>query len=149
MLCKGITKKGEKCKRKTYSNHGFCHMHFSQYVRFIDAKPDECIVCCEEINMNEPLECGHWVHLECVKKSIKPQCPICCYDLSKYLTQEELQNIRNNAEDVVNDWEDDDLERWEDEVEFIINIPINVPFDQKVCDQCLIDQILRCIFQYE
>ena len=39
---------------------------------------ENCILCLEKMNASEnPLECGHKLHLECVKKHFKPECPIC------------------------------------------------------------------------
>lgn len=38
-------------------------------------KEDRCPVCFEDID--EFLDCGHWVHEECVAKSFRAECPIC------------------------------------------------------------------------
>jgi hypothetical protein len=39
---------------------------------------ENCILCLEDIDASEnPLECGHKLHIECVKKHFKPECPIC------------------------------------------------------------------------
>ena len=41
-------------------------------------KPDVCIVCVESVKkMKTPLDCGHWIHLECVVASGKQECPLC------------------------------------------------------------------------
>lgn len=42
-------------------------------------KPKTCIICTESLNnVDTPLRaCGHWLHLSCVKKHFKPECPIC------------------------------------------------------------------------
>lgn len=41
-------------------------------------KPSDCIICTESLNnVDAPLPCGHWLHLSCVKKHFKPECPIC------------------------------------------------------------------------
>jgi hypothetical protein len=44
---------------------------------FKSEKPDECCLCFEKMTEDKPLECGHWLHLECVKKHFKPECPVC------------------------------------------------------------------------
>jgi hypothetical protein len=47
--------------------------------------PDECIVCTEPFsNADFPFECGHWVHIDCIYKSLKSVCPICrgCIELT-------------------------------------------------------------------
>ena len=41
-------------------------------------RPTDCIICCETLSINEPaLSCGHYLHLTCVKKHFKPECPLC------------------------------------------------------------------------
>src|SRR3989344_8183068 len=107
MLCKGITKNGMSCARKTKNKSGFCHFHVAQIIplKFIDEQPDDCIVCLEKLTMDAPLECGHWIHLDCIKKSIRPECPICRFNMSHHFSSEELQNIKYNAEDVIDEWE--------------------------------------------
>jgi hypothetical protein len=40
-------------------------------------KPEECPVCLENINDDEYLSCGHYVHKCCVIKSKKTCCPMC------------------------------------------------------------------------
>jgi len=45
---------------------------------FKQDKPEDCPICCESMDsQKEALECGHWVHTECIVKSAKAQCPIC------------------------------------------------------------------------
>ncbi len=39
-------------------------------------KPDSCIICTENSILNR-FECGHWLHIECLKKQFKPECPLC------------------------------------------------------------------------
>ena len=45
--------------------------------KFIADKPDNCIICIESLTEVDILECGHWIHLDCVKKHFKPECPLC------------------------------------------------------------------------
>lgn len=40
-------------------------------------KPTECIICLEELKEKYALPCGHWLHMSCVQKHFKPECPIC------------------------------------------------------------------------
>jgi hypothetical protein len=40
----------------------------------------ECPICLE--NTIDTLECGHKIHIECVKKHFKPECPVCKKTLS-------------------------------------------------------------------
>jgi hypothetical protein len=53
---------------------------------FKQDKPAECIICTDEMNENTPLECGHWIHIECVKKHFKPECPLCRTSLNINVT---------------------------------------------------------------
>lgn len=39
--------------------------------------PIECVICLEDISNNQPLKCGHYIHYQCVLKSLKPECPVC------------------------------------------------------------------------
>lgn len=42
------------------------------------SKPKHCPVCLGSIHQTrQPLECGHWVHRSCIRKSGKAKCPIC------------------------------------------------------------------------
>jgi hypothetical protein len=41
-------------------------------------KPSECPICYESLeNEKTPLNCGHWIHINCVKKHFRPECPLC------------------------------------------------------------------------
>src|SRR3989304_1533996 len=63
---------GASCGKNNYLHITNQHMAFKQ------DKPEDCPVCYESINsQKEALECGHWVHTECIVKSTKAQCPIC------------------------------------------------------------------------
>ncbi len=38
---------------------------------------EKCVCCLEELELIEPLICGHRVHDECLRKHFRPECPIC------------------------------------------------------------------------
>jgi hypothetical protein len=59
-----------------HNNKNYCEEHSTIYKY---EKPDECVICCDNINYNEevPLKCGHWFHLKCLKQYNKMQCPMC------------------------------------------------------------------------
>jgi hypothetical protein len=40
-------------------------------------KPEDCPICLEILGNEKPLACGHWVHIECLRKHFKPECPMC------------------------------------------------------------------------
>ncbi len=56
--------------------HKFCATHARVYR--LD-KPDTCGICTEIIDetKEQPLSCGHWSHIVCLRKWNKPICPFC------------------------------------------------------------------------
>jgi hypothetical protein len=42
---------------------------------FKEEPQDDCHVCCDSID--EPLSCGHWIHIDCVVQTGNPNCPLC------------------------------------------------------------------------
>ena len=46
-------------------------------VSFRQEKPEDCPICTEKIGDEDILDCGHWIHISCVKKHFKPECPVC------------------------------------------------------------------------
>lgn len=36
----------------------------------------DCVICLEK-NNEDPLICGHRIHISCIKKHFKPECPLC------------------------------------------------------------------------
>lgn len=51
--------------------------------KFTQEKPDECIVCRDSLDNNEEsLICGHWIHLKCLQRHFKAECPICRHPLN-------------------------------------------------------------------
>lgn len=84
--CRGMTLKGDRCKRKSFSV--FCNFH---KVSFSANVPDECAICLDEItNIDCALECGHIYHKSCIIKFNKNECPICRKKSKK------LKSIKNN-----------------------------------------------------
>lgn len=63
------------CKNKCFTDD-FCKTHSEKY-KF--KKPSECAVCFHSLeNEKHPiLECGHWIHYDCIFKSNKLECPLC------------------------------------------------------------------------
>jgi hypothetical protein len=102
--CDGLTKNNIRCTRMT--EHKYCKIHLPvsppkciglnfnlskcdelcsgeycdthKYKYRLD-KPDDCPICMDEIsNKTEiPLECGHWIHKECLKPTNLHKCPVC------------------------------------------------------------------------
>jgi hypothetical protein len=40
-------------------------------------KPEDCAICYGKLGDEKSLECGHWLHMSCVQKHFKPECPLC------------------------------------------------------------------------
>lgn len=75
MICKGVKIDGSKCTRNV-TEGDYCHQHSLQKYR--ELKPEECSVCFESLtNEKKALDCGHWIHRECIIRSGKSECPIC------------------------------------------------------------------------
>jgi len=73
--CKGITLKGTKCRRKSIQDYCWEHSIKNNHR---ECKPVECLVCYESLtNQKYALDCGHWIHTECIINSAKAECPLC------------------------------------------------------------------------
>jgi len=76
--CKGVTSKGKPCTRTVQGEYCFQHVYTEQPKKYIQLKPDECLVCYESMEtVKNPLPCGHWIHKECIIESAKAECPFC------------------------------------------------------------------------
>ena len=71
-------------------------------VSFRQEKPEDCIICTEKIGEEDILDCGHWIHISCVKKHFKPECPVCRKSLNI-----EVVGVRPQEEDLGGDLGDD------------------------------------------
>jgi len=117
--CNGmVIYKNELIKCLYSTNNLFCEHHIHQY-RF--EKPNECMVCLDCISSETeiPLNCGHWVHKECLKKSNQTRCPLCrqemnnfeieyVFDTNNYINTNVFQSVSLNYENemqIINDFE--------------------------------------------
>ena len=74
MTCIALTLKGIPCKHKKLKDSHYCGRHLKLYKY---DKPDDCPICMESIKEeSRPLNCGHWVHKECLLKW-NDICPTC------------------------------------------------------------------------
>ena len=76
-ICHGLTIKADNlvnCQNK--SDKQFCPDHQHRYRL---EKPDDCPICMDTISIvtETPLECGHWIHKECLIPTNKHICPVC------------------------------------------------------------------------
>ena len=92
-------KKKEKCvipNCKCVANQrDMCRKHCKKYP--FD-KPEECPVCLDTLKDEKYplLECGHWVHHDCVINSGKAECPCCRAQVKLNKTQQsKLKKIHN------------------------------------------------------
>ena len=78
--CPGKTLKGGKrCKIMLAANKPYCAFHKHQFLNWSIDKPQNCPVCYEDFTKKDkkPLSCGHWVHMSCIVKWGKMECPVC------------------------------------------------------------------------
>jgi len=77
---------------------------------FTQEKPDDCVICTEKMNENDPLNCGHWIHYTCIQKQFKAECPVCRAPLDINVKgsrpSDESLNILRVVGDVVERWFD-------------------------------------------
>jgi hypothetical protein len=77
---------------------------------FTQEKPDDCVICTEKMNENDPLNCGHWIHYTCIQKQFKAECPVCRAPLDIKVKgsrpSDESLNILRVVGDVVERWFD-------------------------------------------
>jgi hypothetical protein len=93
--CQGKTAKGELCKRKVVADCGYCKSHLSQWngMKCADSmnltkeewkqeessmEEEDCPVCTDPLSKKDVIEgCHHRVHIDCIIKSGKDECPLC------------------------------------------------------------------------
>jgi len=103
--CSAITRRGERCKNRVKNNRGLCRVHTKIEIpkpkKVSITKPAECPVCFLSLEEEkEPLACGHWVHLECVKKHFRPECPVCRQKLNIKVEGSLPSTNINNVRDI-------------------------------------------------
>jgi hypothetical protein len=76
------------CKQKDCGHYGLCRKHAGTH----KIEKEECAVCMDG-ELKYPLSCGHWVHVECVIKSGKKECPMCKENLKFNKEQEKAYKL--------------------------------------------------------
>lgn len=82
--CKGFSINGDKIiKCENISDKKYCSDHSHRY-RF--EKPDDCPICMDIISEESetPLECGHWIHKECLIPTNIHICPVCRQNMKQH-----------------------------------------------------------------
>lgn len=66
-------------------------------------KPENCTICLELLNEDIPLDCGHWIHISCIQKQFKAECPLCRFPLKieVYGKMDYAIDITDNNETIV------------------------------------------------
>ena len=134
------------CKNTIHNEHHFCKKHSKKY---IFDKEEECPICFEQMDDVEYplLDCGHWIHIECVLNSNQLQCPVCRTPISKkYITAEVLDKHQK----AIQRREKEEKER---NIREILQQESVFPFIQqlKLKSQNLLDEIIFSkeeLFQY-
>lgn len=105
--CNGYNYNG-KCK--TVSEKLYCLNHRHKYRL---EKPENCCICIDFISeISEiPLECGHWLHKECLKSTNIHSCPLC----KEKLTKDEIKHIFGSYHVERNRYGDDYYQNFENQ----------------------------------
>lgn len=82
--CKGLIISCNKlieCENTSYKKYCMKHEH-----RYRLDKPDDCPICMDEISETSetPLECGHWIHKNCLIPTNLHICPVCRQDMKPH-----------------------------------------------------------------
>lgn len=147
MNCQAKTKNGLNCKNKTKNQ--FCRVHLktnehTNSNEHKDSNSYECAICYETIN-DKPLKCNHYIHLDCIKQGMKPECPLCRTNLSELFTDDELKNMDKRLDDVTDTVNENFLR---DEL-LDPTIRLYLIFDIFTCDKCIDEHIPSMIRLFE
>ena len=82
--CKGLKINGNvllKCENNILNK--YCSEHEHKYRL---EKPDDCCICMDNISSETeiPLECGHWIHKQCLIPTNTHICPMCRQQMKQY-----------------------------------------------------------------
>jgi hypothetical protein len=68
--------------------------------------PITCCTCFEEIATPKPFPCGHHMHETCINEHLsKPECPLCRRDLTDFLSNDVVDNIREKGASIHREYE--------------------------------------------
>ena len=146
--CSGNTKRGYRCKNMSKSN--YCHLHLKQYddkhncnlnIKKYD-KPNDCPVCFEPMNEHNPLLCGHWVHIDCIKKSGKNKCPICRKDNILNNVKFNIKSDNDSDDNEYNDSDDNEYNEYNDSDENEYNDSDENEYNDSDDNELLLNQLL-------
>lgn len=102
-LCKALNinnMKLKKCKNTPEDNCNYCSEHKNKH----RLEKEDCSICLEKVNGKKetPLECGHWLHKECLKQTNVHKCALC----NQKLTDQEILYIYGENHVEQNNYDD-------------------------------------------
>lgn len=77
----------------------------------------QCPICYDNMGDEKNLICGHLVHVSCIKKSFRAECPLCRTKLDIEVEGKYVYERRYENEDTEEHAEDEDEEEYESEDE--------------------------------
>lgn len=101
--CQGKTKKGNRCQRSALKNSSYCYAHKPVNDEVHLKMDDVCPICLEEGEEMFQLNCGHRVHLDCIKEVAHTGCVLCrtpMTNLPKEIINQILDNEKNYKEEL-------------------------------------------------
>lgn len=162
--CLGFKKNGERCLKKTCADGGLCNLHQITIVKKSNSTEKtiplhtkvkdkvrplcendaiQCPVCFETID-EKPLTCGHNVHRDCIRHSMKAECPICRAPLK--LSKADMKQINENFAEAKKEWTEESeneaiqLITESDALELIGNLfqmGFEIMMADPICENCL------------
>jgi len=107
--CEGVTKKGNRCRRKVAKGMRRCHQH-----REVFETPTCAICMCDFGSEKKTLRCGHQFHEGCILEwlSRSSTCPHCRLDVGRATRRWADQKIEEQN-DSDSEWEPDEDDHWQ------------------------------------
>jgi len=92
-----------RCKMKSIKksrDQKYCEVHSYSYRLEVPEEGFTCSICLGSVDEEKemPLNCGHWMHLECLRGWNQPKCPCC---RTPYTTQEVRRIIKKPCSKVL------------------------------------------------
>lgn len=104
-------------------------------------KPDHCPICFDTLQDNDYLECGHWTHVKCIKKTNKSECAICRTKLNIKIENkvstfsQDINSLLDISESHEESNDSDEESPVEEEEPFFINVPCPQVQDNSVVSE--------------
>jgi hypothetical protein len=89
-----------------------------------DDNSEDCPVCYEKLGDEQPLICKHYIHISCIQKQFKPECPLCRHPLDIKVYGEKPENYVYNIYDMSEEMIEHDNANF-GMSEFVYSMPFN------------------------